>query len=97
MPGTRSRRTLPVPARPRLYLLLPALVAGVVGTSLLYNGGVSANLGDLAAGVPLFGLGLWGAGWPFVQAMALTKAAGQRRRRLAAGRHQPGPSGPGGV
>ncbi len=86
MPSERSRRTLPVPAKPRWYVLLPALAAGVVGTSLLYNGGVAANLGDVAAGVPLFGFGLWGAGWPFVQAMALTKAAGQRRRRLGAER-----------
>ncbi len=74
-----------MPGRPRPLLLALALLAGVVGTSLLYNGGVSANLDDLLWGVPLFGLGLWGAGWPFVQAMALTHADRQRRRRLAKG------------
>lgn len=70
----------PVPTPPRAIVLLPALVAGILGTGLLYQGATTGSLIDLVVGAPLFGVGLLGAGRPFVWSMALVDAA--RRRRI---------------
>lgn len=78
------RRRLPVPPPPRPLVVVTGLVAGVIGTGLLYSGATSGILVDLVIGVPLFGLALWIVGWPFVLSTALlSEAAGRKRRERA--------------
>jgi hypothetical protein len=83
MPSEGGRRTLPIPRPPSALRLVPTLVAGILGTGLLYQGATGGRLVDLLAGVPLFALGLWGAGWPFVLSMALVASRPRRVGREA--------------
>ncbi len=84
--GTR-RPPLPPPLR--AWRVLPGLLAGVVGTGLLFQAATGGGLGPLVAGAPLFGLGLAVAGYPFVLATAWRSRA--RAAARAAGARAPSP------
>jgi hypothetical protein len=88
MPNGGPRRALPIPQPPTALRLIPSLVAGILGTGLLYQGATGGRLVDLLTGVPLFALGLWGGGWPFVLSMALVasqpRGGGREARRRRA-------------
>lgn len=73
---TRMRRKTSIPVPPPLnpWVTLPALLAGVLGTGLLYRAATSGTLLDLVAGGFLFALGLRVAGRPFVWASAMRRA-----------------------
>lgn len=71
----------PMPPPPRPLWLMVGLAAGVLGTSLLYEGATEGDLARLLLGVPLFGLGLWLAGRPFVLASFWLRASRDQQRR----------------
>lgn len=81
MTAAGEPRRLPMPSPPRARILVPALLSGVIGTGLLYSGATAGRLADLLAGVPLFALGLWAVGWPFVLSTALLSERRRRGRR----------------
>lgn len=70
-------KTMPLPRRTPMAVLILGLAAGVVGTSLLFEAASGGSLGQLILGAPLFGAGLYFAGWPIVLATAHVR----KRRR----------------
>lgn len=85
MKSAGERRRLPLPVAPRAVVIVPALVAGVLGTGLLYSGATLGSLRDLIIGAPLFGVGLWAVGWPFVLSTALVSERRRQRKIRGAG------------
>jgi len=77
MAGTEGMR-LPPLAPPRWGRVAVGLLLGVAGTACLYRAAARGSLPSALAGLPLFALGLYAAGWPFVLATAY---AAERRRR----------------
>ncbi len=51
-------KTMPLPRRTPMAVLILGLAAGVVGTSLLFEAASGGSLGQLILGAPLFGAGL---------------------------------------
>jgi|GEM_PF-4176421 len=66
-------RAMPLPRRTPMAVLILGLAAGVLGTSLLFQAASGGSLGQLILGAPLFGAGLYFAGWPIVLATAHTR------------------------
>lgn len=66
--------------------MVPSLLAGVVGTGLLYDAATGGGLGRLAAGAVLFAAGLAGAGYPFVLAVTWRRRAHRNAAEHAAAR-----------
>lgn len=75
-----------IPPPLRLWLILPALLVGVLGTGLLYRAATLGSFPDLIVGGVLFAFGLRVAGRPFVLASAL-----HRKRRPGARNDSPTP------
>lgn len=65
-----KNRSMPLPRRTPMGILLLGLACGVFGTSLLYDAASGGTLAELVVGAPLFGAGLYFAGWPIVLATA---------------------------
>lgn len=70
---------MPLPRRTPMAVLIVGLAMGVVGTSFLYDAASGGTLASFIIGAPLFGAGLYFAGWPIVLATAHVRS----RRRSA--------------
>lgn len=63
----------------RHALLVAAVVAGVVGMGMVFNGAMAGSIHDLSRGVPFLLIGLWWAGHELGRSMD----AARHRRSLA--------------